>query len=100
MADIYKMVNEFIVQRTKEMESALLGEIREIAIENGIRTEVVLNERAITQAIVKSQKQKPKYDPDGYICCPSCRQSYLLTQIYNYRPNYCPVCGQAIDWED
>ena len=110
MADIYKMVNEFVVQRAKEMENSILGTIQEIAIENGIRTEVVLNERAITQAIVKSQKQKVIRETglSAYYhqeSCPSCRKEFSVNAAgYRYtdvvgKTNYCPYCGQALDWE-
>ena len=94
MDDVYKMVNEFIVNRQKEIEGAILGEIREIAKENGIRTELILNEKAITQALLKSQKRKVVCDRDHYPHCPSCER--LITV---YKVNYCLNCGQALDWE-
>ncbi len=95
MADIYKMVSEFVVMRQKEMEGAILGEIRDIAKENGIRTELILNEKAITQALLKSQKRKVAYDRDLKCCyCPSC-----ITAMVAYSDNYCPKCGQSLDWE-
>lgn len=96
--DVYSMVNEFIVKRQREMESAIMGTMQEIAIENGIRTEIVLNEKAITQAILKSQKRKPYYDRELYINCPAC-SGVLMEKIHRYKPNYCPDCGQALDWE-
>lgn len=95
MADIYKMVSEFVVMRQKEMEGAILGEIREIAKENGIRTELILNEKAIAQALLKSQKRKVAYNKH-FECytCPIC-----LVPVIAYTDNYCPKCGQALDWE-
>lgn len=106
MADIYKMVNEFIVKRQKEIEGAIIGEICEIAKENGIRTEIILNEKAITQALLKSQKKKlcsknievEVYNSGGFKrtkkvpCCPTC---FYLIEC----GAYCPNCGQALDWE-
>ena len=99
MADIYKMVNEFTVKVEKEIHGAIIGEIREIAKENGIRSEIVLNEKAITQALLKSQKRKIYYSSGGYIGCPSCGCGYKLNKIAHIKPSYCPDCGQALDWE-
>lgn len=99
MADIYKMVHEFAVKRQKEIEGAILGEVREIAKENGIRTEFILNEKAITQALLKSQKRKVIYDRENYAYCPVCRCSHALSLIGHFKASYCPECGQALDWE-
>ena len=97
MADIYKMVNEFIVKKQKEMSDDILGEIREIAIENGIRTEIILNEKAITQALLKSQKRKIVFDNMKVKRCPTCfNWEYFCS---GKTPNYCPNCGQSLEWE-
>lgn len=98
MADIYKMVNEFVVKRQKEIEGAIIGEIREIAKENGIRTELILNEKAITQALLKSQKRKVYFDREFYLNCPQCN-GVGVEKFKSYKPRYCPDCGQALDWE-
>lgn len=98
MADIYKMVNEFIVKKQKEMENSILGTIQEIAIENGIRTEVTLNEKAITQALIKAQKRKVYFDREFYFNCPQCN-GVGVEKFKGYKPKYCPDCGQALDWE-
>ena len=106
MEEIYKMVHEFGVKREKNMDRAILGEIREIAKENGIKTEFILNEKAIIQALSKSQKKKlcsknievEVYNSGGFKrtekapCCPTC---FYLIQC----GAYCPNCGQALDWE-
>lgn len=110
MADIYKMINEFAVQRTKEMEGAILGEVREIAKENGIRTEFILNEKAVTQALLKSQKRKVIRETGvaSYYhgeSCPNCKKEFMVYVAgYRYteavgKTSYCPYCGQALDWE-
>lgn len=98
MADIYKMVNEFAIKRQKEIENQTLGIIQEIAIENGIRTELVLNEKAITQALLKAQKRKVYFDREFYLNCPQCN-GVGVEKFKGYKPKYCPDCGQALDWE-
>ena len=45
-------------------------------------------------------------DLDGVICCPKCghqvdiyyRESINGEESFN--PDFCPVCGQALDWTD
>lgn len=47
------------------------------------------------EALEKRIPQKPKVDDDGYWFCPSCG----LYDIECDKPDYCPMCGQALDWE-
>ena len=99
MNDIFKMVHSINIKINKEIESAILGEIKNIAIENGVTDEIVLNEKAITRAIVKSVPKKVIYDREFYPYCPSCKCSHKLNLLSVYRVNYCPECGQALEWE-
>lgn len=52
----------------------------------------------LQELINKQAKTLPTLVDDGVgfgdleLCCPMC-----LTTLYN-TPNYCPHCGQAIDW--
>lgn len=97
--DVLKMVHSINIKRNKETESAILGEIQSIAIENGVKDEIVLNEKAITRAIVKSVPQKVLCDRSSYPYCPQCKSSYLINIIGFHKPSYCPECGQALNWE-
>ena len=94
-----EIVDKISVRRDKNLNDAVLGEIREIATENGISREVVLDERAIVNALVKATPTKP-YPHDlwelgtvkGYTC-PYCGYDYPI----NYTDPYCSKCGQCID---
>ena len=44
------------------------------------------------QACVDKQIAKPLESWGAYQCCPSCGVAYIFFD------NYCPVCGQKIDW--
>jgi len=96
--DVLKMVHSINIKRNKETESAILGEIQSIAIENGVKDEIVLNEKAITRAIVKSVPQKVRYDRECYPFCPACKCSHKLNLLGIHTPSYCPDCGQALEW--
>lgn len=58
-----------------------------------------------TKALEKQMPIKPTYDGDGYApdgtfiwdewLCPNCGERYEV-DYDDY--NYCPSCGQAIDW--
>lgn len=98
MADIFKMVHDITVKVNKETDAAILGEIQSIAKENGVSDEIVLNEKAITQALSKSQKKKVIYDRELHVYCPYCKGCAIERLVF-YRPSYCPSCGQALDWE-
>ena len=64
------------------------------------------NEMAI-QALEKQIPKKPTYEGDGYApdgtfvlddwICPSCSKRYEV-DYDDY--DYCPSCGQKIDWSD
>lgn len=60
----------------------------------------------VTEALKKQIPQKPIYQADGYSdgelvydtwFCPNCDTAYEV-DIDEY--NYCPNCGQAIDWSE
>lgn len=63
--------------------------------------------RVAVKALEKQMPNKPKYEGDGYDenseliydtwLCPNCEHEYEV----NYDDyDYCPNCGQAIDWTD
>ena len=98
-------IEKIIVERNKKVDSAIFGEIKQIAIENGIETKIVLNEKTIADALKKQIPTKPSYEGDGYDdsgnliydtwICPNCGDRYELDYEIH---QYCPVCGQRIDW--
>ena len=59
------MVEYFVVERNKQMNGAILGEIIEIAKENEILTKICLNEKEIIKALREyMEKQNPKTNYD------------------------------------
>ena len=101
MNTIYSSIHEMCIKRNKEIDNAILGEIKRIAIENGIKTELVLNDKAIINALKKTIPVKP--NTHGYregreinsisYTCPICHK-------HIGRDNFCKHCGQALDWSD
>lgn len=61
----------------------------------------------IITVLEKQIQKKPDYEGDGYddngeiifdtAYCPCCRHEFEV--CYDIT-NYCPVCGQALDWSD
>lgn len=98
------IVEEIVIQRNKELNDAILGEIQKIATKNGIA--IQLNEKAIVNALEKQIPKKPEYWGDGYadgvLCydyakCPICERDFE-EGINDWGCKYCADCGQALDW--
>lgn len=94
-------ITTHIKRMTDEIDRAVLGEIKEIAKENGLERQIILNERNIISALKKQIPQKPNIH--GYregreintisYTCPACNK-------HIGREDYCKHCGQALDWSD
>jgi hypothetical protein len=106
----FESINEVCIKWRKDIDNAILGEIKQKAIENGIKTEYVLNEKAIISALEKQIPKKPtpqivkggkRLIGNGWWCegttvykCPNCNE--FISRTYDY----CYKCGQALDWGD
>lgn len=96
----FESINEVCIKWRKEIDNAILGEIKVKAIEHGIKTEYILNEKAIISALEKQIPKKPNIH--GYregreintisFTCPICNKHIS-------RDDFCKHCGQAILWE-
>lgn len=97
------MIEKIIVVRNKKVDSAILGEIQKIAVENGIETKIVLNEKNVAAALKKQIPQKPIDDGYPWAICPACGGSIWLENVLEHihceETSYCEHCGQAIDWK-
>ncbi len=107
------VIEKIIVERNKKVDSAILGEIQQIAVENGIETKIVLNEKNVADALRKQIPQKPTYvdtrfrnhgrrisdgsSIDKCYRCPNC-WSHIFHVFDSEK--YCVHCGQALDWSD
>lgn len=87
------IIDRIVVERSKQFDSAIFGEIQQIAIENGIETRITMNEKAIADALKKQIPMKPK--DEGWLYCPVCGKDVCVD-----KPEYCSDCGQKLDWSD
>lgn len=93
----------------EEARKVLDGELLVLTLENNVAREAQkkrLNEKfaALNMAVGAIDKQIPKKPIGGFdfanneyeICC----QCSAIVQDGEWRANYCPDCGQALDWSD
>ena len=68
------IIEKVIIERNKSVDSAVMMEIQKIAVENGIETKFILNEKNILVAL---KKQIPeRYELwNGQCCCPNCKKN-------------------------
>ena len=55
---------------------------------------------ALNMSIQALEKQKPKQvkrERYQYPCCPNCQKPFYP---YQFHPEYCCRCGQALDWSE
>lgn len=99
------IIDRIVVERSKQLDSAIFGEIQQIAIEYGIETRITMNEKAIADALKKQIPYKPKEYEDKYYAC-NCG-NILLMKWKKYPTEltpkskglpYCLACGQKLDW--
>lgn len=92
------LIEKIVIERNKKVDSEILGEIQRIAVENGIETKIILNEKNVVDAIKKQMPQKVNISLKGTTdfntkCnCPICRKIVFDGQ------KYCSNCGQKLDW--
>ena len=89
------VIEKITIERNKKVDTLILGEIQQIAIENGIETKIILNEKMVANAL---RKQIPtKVIRKGHtLFCPNCHECLDLPEILNF----CYYCGQALDWHN
>ena len=93
----FESINEVCIKWRKDIDNAILGEIKTRAIEHGIKTEYVLNEKAIISALEKQIPKKPV--PTQQPCKSRFACSICDKRIYS-KQKFCDRCGQALDWSD
>ena len=107
------IVEKIIVERNKKVDSTILGEIQQIAVENGIETKIILNEKTVADALRKAIPKKPTYvdtrfrnhgrrisDGSSIAKCYKCPNCWShIFHVFDDE-NYCVHCGQALDWSD
>lgn len=94
---LHEVVEYISVQRSKKIDDAILGEIEQIATDNGILTTVYLNENAIVRALCNAIPSKPHIPWDSMTTlysCPACIMSV------DESDNYCSNCGKKLDWSE
>lgn len=81
------IIDKIAVERAKFIDNAIFGEIQQIAVENGIETKIVLNEKAVLNAL---EKQIPKKPVIKFGEKPVTHNYGRLMQFF------CPGCGRHI----
>lgn len=103
---ISSFVEKITIERNKKVDSAILGEIQKIIDENGINTKIILNEKAVANALRKQIPTKVTHEATLYNCCtcPNCKN--VVDEYETWGENkvrilysYCHFCGQSLDWE-
>ena len=93
-----ELVNEEYWQELMEMAIKALGEVQ--------KYRAIGTPEECRAAVEKQTAKKPDYEGDGYAdghlvydtwICPCCGKHYEV-DYDNY--NYCPDCGQKLDWSD
>lgn len=76
-----------------------LGTIKWVQVSD---SRVAKERESIAMAIEALEKQIPKKPTGNKMnCCPSCKALVgIHTDVINAKYNYCPKCGQALDWGD
>ena len=92
-----KFVHDISIQRNKETEKAVIGEMQFILIEHGIRTEIILNEKFIVNAVNNATPKKIIVTKDMYPICPKCKNE--VKESFHCSASYCSICGQALERE-
>lgn len=98
-------ISEVCIKWQKDLDNAILGEIKRKAIEHGIKTEYLLNEKAIISALEKQIPKKPIITAFN-VYCPQCNHDLGKDRakreaLSNFKCFcYCSACGQALDWGD
>lgn len=104
-----KLVQKIVVDMKENIENEITEAIIEAAKGQGITDLIVLDKKAIIDALQKRTPKKPEYYGDGYsegklvydyAKCPVCGRNDFEYDINNWGCNYCPDCGQALDWSD
>lgn len=106
------IIEKIIVERNEKVDNAILGEIQQIAVEEGIETRITLNKKAVADALRKQIPMKPIFVDtrfrnhgrrisDGCSIaecykCPNCASH--IFHVFDSE-HYCVNCGQSLDWE-
>ena len=101
---IEEMIERMLIQRAKEFDDKVFGEIKSIATENGIDAIVTINEETVVKALKRSIPNKviPFCNSGIALACPECGtfQDFVDKETLDNRSEYCYKCGQALDWSD
>jgi hypothetical protein len=100
------IIEKIVVERNKEMDKAILGEIQHIALKNRIETKILLNEKMVANALRKQIPAKVTHEATLYKCCtcPNCKNVVDDFEKWGEKTirilySYCYFCGQALDWD-
>ena len=96
--NIARMTVSICVQMVEQYDNAVIAEIANAARATGASDCVVLNKKAIIEALERRTPKKPLEEWCGWLHrfeCSSCGAT-----VDRYNNLFCARCGQAIDWSD
>lgn len=94
---IGKMIEHFVIERNKQVDGAILGEIIEIAKENEMYKTIYLNEKEIIKALREyMEKQNPKTNYDRIKSMSVEETASFICGIFDgYDEKF--ICGDVVD---
>lgn len=90
---------KILLKRVQGIKDAVLGEIKEIAEEHGVTTEIEINENAVMELIRKAVPKKPQLREHYAVCECGTVLMNVIVGVKNCL-RYCECCGQKIDWSE
>lgn len=85
---IKEILKREIDKITDQKEESPIGDIGDILQLNQI----------IQIALEMQEKKKPEFGCLGEMLCPECYSPISYCADFRYSEDWCPHCGQAIDW--
>lgn len=97
---VYRACRRLHVQMVDTWDEMIIQAIKNACAAEGITDVTLLNKHAILEAIVKQIPKATHYqESTGTYFCPSCLAAYSKG-ILEFKPPYCALCGQRLEWEE
>lgn len=86
ITEMQSVVEKIMIERAKKVDSVILGEIQQIAVENGLETKIILNEKNVLDALRNYQDDYAhiKAEVAREICC-KIEEEIVAALESNYR---------------
>jgi tRNA(Ile2) C34 agmatinyltransferase TiaS len=97
---VCSITNKIMFEQVEKIDNEICERIKDIALLNGIDEIYVIDRNAIISALEKQipHKLAPKTSKGNEV--PVCGKCNGIMDLMQGELNYCPKCGQALDWSD